>query len=253
MIDMHTHILPNIDDGSESMEETIKMLKEAKKAGFTDIITTSHYIENSYDITKRERKNIINEIKSKLDIENINIKLYNGAEAYISNNIYELIEKEELPTLNNSKYLLMELPMNNKVLYLDNVIYSLESKGITPIIAHPERYSYVQNDIKFVEELVERGVLFQSNYGSIIGKYGNDASKCAKKLLKKKLIHFLGTDTHKSNSIYAQMNIILKKLEKITGKEYLELLSVINPEIVINNGNVESKINIKKSGLFGKR
>ena len=248
MIDMHTHILPNIDDGSESMEETIKMLKEAKKAGFTDIITTSHYIENSYDITKRERKNIINEIKSKLDIENINIKLYNGAEAYISNNIYELI-----PTLNNSKYLLMELPMNNKVLYLDNVIYSLESKGITPIIAHPERYSYVQNDIKFVEELVERGVLFQSNYGSIIGKYGNDASKCAKKLLKKKLIHFLGTDTHKSNSIYAQMNIILKKLEKITGKEYLELLSVINPEIVINNGNVESKINIKKSGLFGKR
>ncbi len=253
MIDMHTHILPNIDDGSESMEETIKMLKEAKEAGFTDIITTSHYIENSYDITKRERKNIINEIKSKLDIENINIKLYNGAEAYISNNIYELIEKEELPTLNNSKYLLMELPMNNKVLYLENVIYSLESKGITPIIAHPERYSYVQKDIKFVEELVERGVLFQANYGSIIGKYGNDASKSVKKLLKKKLIHFLGTDTHKSNSIYTQMNIILKKLEKITGKEYLELLSVINPEIVINNGNVESKINIKKSGLFGKR
>lgn len=253
MIDMHTHILPNIDDGSESMEETIRMLKEAKEAGFTDIITTSHYIENSYDITKRERKNIINEIKSKLDIENINIKLYNGAEAYISNNIYELIEKEELPTLNNSKYLLMELPMNNKVLYLENVIYSLESKGITPIIAHPERYSYVQKDIKFVEELVERGVLFQANYGSIIGKYGNDASKSVKKLLKKKLIHFLGTDTHKSNSIYTQMNIILKKLEKITGKEYLELLSVINPEIVINNGNVESKINIKKSGLFGKR
>lgn len=253
MIDMHTHILPNIDDGSESMEETIKMLKEAKEAGFTDIITTSHYIENSYDITKRERKNIINEIKSKSDIENINIKLYNGAEAYISNNIYELIEKEELPTLNNSKYLLMELPMNNKVLYLDNVIYSLESKGITPIIAHPERYSYVQKDIKFVEELVERGVLFQANYGSIIGKYGNDASKSVKKLLKKKLIHFLGTDTHKSNSIYTQMNIILKKLEKVTGKEYLELLSVINPEIVINNGNVESKINIKKSGLFGKR
>lgn len=253
MIDMHTHILPNIDDGSESMEETIRMLKEAKEAGFTDIITTSHYIENSYDITKRERKNIINEIKSKLDIENINIKLYNGAEAYISNNIYELIEKEELPTLNNSKYLLMELPMNNKVLYLENVIYSLESKGITPIIAHPERYSYVQKDIIFVEELVERGVLFQANYGSIIGKYGNDASKSVKKLLKKKLIHFLGTDTHKSNSIYTQMNIILKKLEKITGKEYLELLSVINPEIVINNGNVESKINIKKSGLFGKR
>lgn len=253
MIDMHTHILPNIDDGSESMEETIKMLKEAKEAGFTDIITTSHYIENSYDITKRERKNIINEIKSKLDIENINIKLYNGAEAYISNNIYELIEKEALPTLNSSKYLLMELPMNNKVLYLENVIYSLESKGITPIIAHPERYSYVQKDIKFVEELVERGVLFQANYGSIIGKYGNDASKSVKKLLKKKLIHFLGTDTHKSNSIYTQMNIILKKLEKITGKEYLELLSVINPEIVINNGNVESKINMKKSGLFGKR
>ena len=214
MIDMHSHILPGIDDGSQSIEESIKMIKEAKEAGFTEIISTSHYIEESYNFSKQERERIIKNINEELERENIDIKIYNGAEAYISTNLTELIQKEELPTINESKYLLMELPMHSQILYLDNIIYNLKTNGITPIIAHPERYSYVQKNPKILQDFANKGVLFQANYGSIIGRYGKDAEKTVKKLLKNNMIHFLGTDTHRSGSVYTQMDKILKKLDR---------------------------------------
>lgn len=238
MIDMHSHILPGIDDGSQSIEESIKMIKEAKETGFTAIVSTSHYIEESYNFSRYEREELIKNINEGLQAENIDIKIYNGAEAYVSTNLTELIEKEELPTINESKYLLMELPMHSEILYLDNIIYDLKTNGITPIIAHPERYSYVQKNLKILQDLINKGVLFQANYGSIIGKYGKEAKKTVKKLLKNNMIHFLGTDTHRSGTIYTQMDKILKKLEKLIGKEKLELLSKTNPQKVLNNEDI---------------
>lgn len=238
MIDMHSHILPAIDDGSPNIEESIKMIKEAKEAGFAEIVSTSHYIEESYNSSKYEREKLIKNINEGLEAENIDIKIYNGAEAYISTNLTELIQKEELPTINESKYLLMELPMQSQILYLDNIIYNLKTNGITPIIAHPERYSYVQKNPKILQDFVNKGVLFQANYGSIIGRYGKDAEKTVKKLLKNNMIHFLGTDTHRSGSVYTQMDKILRKLEKLIGKEKLELLSKANPQKVLNNEEI---------------
>lgn len=239
MIDMHTHILPNIDDGSNNIEESIEMLKEAQEAGFTGLVSTSHFIEESYNTTSKEREELINNINNKLILENINIKIYNGAEAYISNNLNELINKSILPTINGSRYLLMELPMNSEIIYLDEIIGSLKQNGIIPIIAHPERYSYVQKNPNMLAKLIEQGVLFQANYASIIGKYGKQAEKTIKKLLKSNMIHFLGTDAHRSKSVYIQMNIILKKIEKLIGKEKLEKISTINPTKVINNKEIE--------------
>lgn len=238
MIDMHSHILPGIDDGSQSIEESIKIIKEAKEAGFTEIVSTSHYIEETYKSSKHEREELIENINKELERENIDIKIYNGAEAYISTNLTELIQKEELPTINESKYLLMELPMHSQILYLDNIIYNLKTNGITPIIAHPERYSYVQKNPKVLQDLINKGVLFQANYGSIIGRYGKDAEKTVKKLLKNNMIHFLGTDTHRSGSVYIQMDKILKKLEKLIGKEKLEILSKTNPQRVLKNEDI---------------
>ena len=92
MIDIHTHVLPGIDDGSKNVEMTMQMLDEAYTAGFTDIITTSHYIENEYDIPKKTRQEIINALQEQLNEEGININLYNGAEAFITNNLASLVD-----------------------------------------------------------------------------------------------------------------------------------------------------------------
>lgn len=230
MIDVHCHILPGIDDGSRSVEESMEMIKEAYEAGFTNIISTSHYIEESYHTPKAKRQELIDMLNAKTEEEGMDIRIYNGAEAYITPNLAHLIEVEELPTMNGTKYLLMELPMHNQILYLDRILKEVISKGITLIIAHPERYSYVQKNYKVLNELVDMGVLFQSNYGSCIGQYGKEAEKTLKKLLKANMISFFGTDCHRSNSVYCQMPEILRKLEKMVGREKLEELTTINPQ-----------------------
>ena len=236
MIDFHTHILPNIDDGSVDMEETINIIKEAKDVGFTGIISTSHYMQNYCEDNVAERTQLIEQVKEKLQ-QNF-LELYLGSEIYITNEIVELIKNSKASTINNTKYVLFELPMNAKPLFAKEVVYTLVENGYKPIIAHPERYSYVQKDVKYIKELIDLGVLLQANYGSIIGMYGGKAKKTLKKMLKEDLISFFGSDVHRTNQIYPQIPKILKKLKKIISAQRLEELTSLNAQKVLNNEDI---------------
>ena len=233
MIDFHSHILPNVDDGSTSMEETIKLIKEAKPVGFTGIISTSHYLQGHYEFCGEERRKILENVKMYL-VPNFT-KLYLGSEIYVSPEILELIKDSKASTINNTRYVLFELPMNSKTLFIKDIVFKLIQNGYKPIIAHPERYSYVQDDIEYVEELANMGVLFQANYGSIIGLYGSGAKKTLKKLLKNNLISFLGSDVHRVGQIYPKIPKILKKLNKLISAEQLEQLTTLNAQKVLND------------------
>ena len=236
MIDFHSHILPNVDDGSTSIEETNKLIKEAMQVGFTEIISTSHYIQGYYEFTCNERKEKLDIIQKEISTkDSLNLKLHLGSEIYFSPEIIELIEEKKASTINNTKYILFELPMNIKPLYVKEVVFNLIQNGYKPIIAHPERYCYVQKEIEYIEELSNMGVLFQANYGSIIGMYGNNAKKTLKKLLKKNLISFLGSDVHRVGQIYPLIPKILKKLNKLISSEQLEQLTTLNAQKVLNN------------------
>lgn len=235
MIDIHSHILPNIDDGSRSLNETIHILKEAQKAGFTKIISTSHYIDGYYEANEEQRTKLLKEIKENFQ----GIELYLGNEIYITNQMTDLLSEKKASTINNSKYVLFELPMNTKAMDVKEVVFRLMEKGYVPIIAHPERYEYVKENIEYVRELADMGVLFQSNYGSAIGMYGKKAQKTQKKLLEEGLIQFFGSDVHTVEQIYTKMPKILKKLRKIISEEELEQLSTVNPQKVLNNEDIE--------------
>ena len=151
----------------------------------------------------------------------------------------QLLKDKKASTINNSKYVLFELPMNSKPFNAKETVYRLIENGYTPVIAHPERYSYVQDDIQYVKELADMGALFQSNYGSIIGLYGKRPEKTVKKLLKEDLINFLGSDVHRTNQIYPKIPKIIKKLNKIISEEKIEELTEINPQKVLNNEEIE--------------
>lgn len=235
MIDFHSHIIPNIDDGSQSIEDTICMLEEAKKVGFTDIISTSHYIEDYYEVDEKKRKEYIDNIQK--EVEGINIII--GSEIYVTHNIVNLINEKKASTINNTRYVLFELPMNSNVLYLKNVIFSLLENKFIPIIAHPERYSFIQKNPNWLIEYIEMGVLFQANFGSIYGIYGKECQKTVQLLLKNNMIHFLGSDVHRKNSIYPKMPDILRKIEKVISKEKVYKLTTINPKLVLNNKKIE--------------
>lgn len=239
MIDFHAHILPEIDDGSRNIEESYDMIKEAYDAGFTSIISTSHYIDGSYECDKKAREDIIKKIKEELESRNININIYNGAEAYVSRDLNLLVKEEKVPTINNGKYLLFELPMNTKVLFLEDAIFNLLSINIIPVIAHPERYSFVQENPNVLLDLIDKGVLFQMNYGSPSGLYGREVKKTAIKLLKANMIHFLGSDAHRHHSIYSNMSELKNNIIKIIGEEKFEELSDINPKHVLENEKFE--------------
>ncbi len=235
MIDFHSHIIPNIDDGSQSIEDTICMLEEAKKVGFTDIISTSHYIEDYYEVDEKKRKEYIDNIQK--EVEGINIII--GSEIYVTHNIVNLINEKKASTINNTRYVLFELPMNSNVLYLKNVIFSLLENKFIPIIAHPERYSFIQKNPNWLIEYIEMGVLFQANFGSIYGIYGKECQKTVQLLLKNNMIHFLGSDVHRKNSIYPKMPDILRKIEKVISKEKVYKLTTINLKLVLNNKKIE--------------
>lgn len=238
MIDFHAHILPNIDDGSASMEESINLIKEAEQAGFTGIISTSHYLQNYYESDEEERRRILAELANQVKVADAEAeipKLYLGSEIYISTDIVELLEEGKASTINGTNYVLFELPMNSKPLFAKEVVYKLIENGYKPIIAHPERYSYVKEDIEFVRELKSMGALFQSNYGSVIGMYGGSAKKTLKKLLKEDLISFLGSDVHAVGQIYTKVPKILRKLEKWISPEKLQELTTLNAEKVLES------------------
>lgn len=243
MIDFHSHILPNIDDGSRSMEESINLIREATEAGFTGIISTSHYLQDYYECDEQERRKLIDSIANETAKLSNNIgrqipKLYLGSEIYITTDMINLLEEKKASTINNTKYVLFELPMNSKPLFVKDVVYKLIECGYRPIIAHPERYSYVKEDIGFVKELKDMGALFQSNYGSIIGMYGNSAKKTVKKLLKENLISFLGSDVHKTGQIYSKIPKILKKLNRWISSDMVQNLTTFNAQKVLENQEI---------------
>ena len=235
MIDIHTHIIPNIDDGSKSVEETFTLLKEAVKEGFTDVILTPHYIKEYYETNTTIRKYWVDSINETLIKLKLPIKVHIGNEIYVCEDMDELIYYKKVSTLNDSKYVLFELPMNTSIKYLDEIIFKIFNLDLVPILAHPERYRYIQINIDLAKKIREKGVLFQCNYGSILGLYGEHAKKAVIKLLKDNLVDFVATDVHAPNSIYSSVNEGLKKIERIIGKGQLEQMTTINPKKVILN------------------
>lgn len=235
MIDLHCHIIFDTDDGAEKIENSINILKEAANAGFTKICCTPHYVEPQYTKTKSENQKKLELIKEKLKEENIDIELYLGNEVYVSDNMKELVENGTIATISDTNYVLVELPLTQKLLSAEDMIEDLIFAGYTVILAHPERYIYAQKDLKYFDSFIERGVYLQGNYESLIGKYGKLAEKTLKKLLKDKKIDFMSTDVHKENSTYTKMDKILKNLKHYAKKDYYEYITVECQEKILKN------------------
>lgn len=237
MIEIHCHLLPNVDDGVRSFEEAINTIKKMKELGYKEICITPHYIKGtSYTVNNERKLNLLKKLKNKLKEDNIDMELYLGNEIFVDENIKELIEKNEVYTINNSRYVFIELPRNDSINNIFDIIFSLKRKELTPIIAHPERYMIFKNDYDLLYDFIDRGVLFQVNFESISGKYGKDSKKLAKYILKHNLATLLGGDVHHDTSIFFKnFNKNKKKIIKIIKEEKFNELISINPKKILNN------------------
>lgn len=235
MTDVHSHILFGIDDGSRTISESVELLKKLKSVGFNNVILTPHFIlDSTYNSNYESNIKIYNELKERLINENIDINIYLGNEIFIDKNIPTLLEKNIITSLNGTKYVLVEFPMHNKLLNIEDMLYEIRSKGYEVVIAHPERYDAFKEDYSIVDTLREDGFLFQSNYSSILGYYGKDSIKLLKYMLKRHYIDFLGTDIHRIEKTYVIDNFkkIEKHIIKVTGSEYYNKIQANNNKLV---------------------
>ena len=255
MIDIHTHILPGIDDGADSFEESIELLKNASSCGVTDVVVTPHFILGSnYNCDNKTKRELVKELKNNIKKENINIKIHLGNEIFIDNEILKLIKKGQITTINSSKYFLFELPISNNYKGLDEFIFEAKNRGLTPILAHPERYAIFKQNPQKLFELIEKGVLLQCNIGSFFNKYNKDAKKLVMLLIKHKAVSFIASDTHSTRDhLYEKKNELIKILKKHLTEKEIETLLIDNPRKVLNNEKIRNLKHIPlKKNILGK-
>ena len=235
MIDVHSHLVYGVDDGSKTIEESVEILRNLYKMGITDTIITPHYInETIYVSPKLTNLKKLVKIKEQLIKENIDVNVYLGNEVYIDKNISKLVKENKICTLNNTEYILIELPMSG--IYPDyiDIFSQLIDEGFKVILAHPERYISFQKDFNKIYELKEIGVLFQCNLGSILGEYGKESTKVIKRLLKEKLVYMIGTDIHHDKGKYDMLEKAIKKYKKYLSKNEIEDILKNNAKKILN-------------------
>ena len=247
MIDFHNHILPNIDDGSKSLEMTINMLREAEKQGITDIVNTTHYKHPKMSNKKINYRNIkveIEKLQTIIKEKSISIKLHFGTEILFHNDLIKL-KNDNLATFHNGKYMLIEfltnfLPENQR-----NVLFELKMKGVTPIIAHPERYLKVQKNIEIVSDWLEAGCIIQIDAGSLLGKLGKEAKVTSQNILNNRWCQIIGSDAHNdTNRNFCLLKAFEYARESI-GSEAIKLV-LDNPMSVISGDDIQVNINYDK-------
>ena len=233
MIDIHSHILPGIDDGARNFMESAEIIRELAEQGVTDIIATPHFVnESAYVSPKYDNSRLLQELKQYLKDDGINVRVYLGNEIFIDENILELINKRKISSLADSKYLLVELPLNDEFPNYEDYLLDLMNNGFVVVLAHPERYSILKEDFEKARALYEMGVLFQCNLGSITGKYGNEAKKLIKRYAKDKMIFAFGNDAHRPGKS-GYISAAIKKLSKYYSQAELKKLLVTNPSKIL--------------------
>ena len=198
-VDIHSHLLPGIDDGVQSLKESIALIKKLKLLGYTKLITTPHVISDFYPNNQEIITNKLHIVQNALKENNIDISLEAGAEYYVDMTFLELIEEKELITFMNH-YVLFETSYNDKPIILEHVISSLLENGYIPVLAHPERYRYLHQNIEHYKNLKAQGVLFQVNAKSLYNQ-SKSTSNMAQQLIKHGLVDFIGSDAHRMRDI----------------------------------------------------
>lgn len=239
MYDMHCHILPEVDDGASSFEEAIKMAIMAKENGIKAIFATPHYIEGVGYKDSIHNKEVLKKLNLELEKRQVDINIYLGCEVYSAPNLLRLLEEEQITTLNYSRYMLVELPMYDIPIYIETMIYNLKLKGITPIIAHPERNAKIMDDPNILYTFVSKGALAQLNLPSLLGMYGERVKETTEILVKHDMIHFVGTDAHRPGKRYYDIDNAIDILNNLIGREKTSRITTVNPESIITGINIE--------------
>ncbi|MDW7693816.1 CpsB/CapC family capsule biosynthesis tyrosine phosphatase [Flammeovirgaceae bacterium SG7u.111] len=195
-VDMHSHLLPGIDDGSKNIPQTLEMIRQMIDMGYEKLIMTPHIISDSYKNTPEIILEKLDRVKEKVEQQKLNIELEAAAEYYLDEAFIKMLENNDKLLTFGGNYLLFETAFINRSSQFDHAIFLMQSLGYQPVFAHPERYIYLYDSYEEFAKLKERGVMLQVNINSLAGYYSKTAREVAEKLIDDGLISFLGSDCH---------------------------------------------------------
>ena len=242
MIDLHCHVLPEIDDGATSKQMSVEMCKMAAQSEVTDIIATPHmrdlYAKQEFHDKVKVRLRYLNE---KMQSENIPLRIHKGAEVYASKDILYSPDLTDL-TLAGSKYLLVEVSFTDSDFdYVKEVITVIQSQSLVPVIAHPERYDFIQRDYSNINRLADCGALFQCNIGSLTGELGKREKKLSREMINKGAVSFLASDAHRVKFRNTNLNAMIEQIKNDSKKldmSSFETCLTTNPKLLLSGESV---------------
>ncbi|MBO6239744.1 MAG: hypothetical protein J6O61_02735 [Butyrivibrio sp.] len=234
-IDIHCHVMPGVDDGSPDAETSLKMLQMAEKDGTVAMILTPHHKPMHHNVSPDHNKAYTEGLLNKAKSLGLKIKLYSGNEIYYSEKILEELENGEICTLAGSDYVLVEFHPTNPYKAIHNAVYQILGAGYIPIIAHIERYSDIVSHPSYVKELIDMGCYIQVNASSVMGKYGFLISHFTKKLIKKRLVHFVASDAHDTKTRAPLLQDCRSYVDRKTDADYGRKIFLENPLSVLKN------------------
>ena len=244
MIDFHCHILPEMDDGSSSLDESLEMARTLFSMGFTAIVATPHLMEDYFVWQMDLLNHKVEELNEACQKAEIPLTIYPGAELFLSPWILKRLSSGQLPTLNKSSYLLMEIPLTQPLTeFCEELFFRLKTQGYQLILAHPERCFAFHEEPRKLYDLQKYELLYQLNLSSLTGLFGKNSRKLAIELLKERLVTFVGSDAHHPGG--GRMDDILPALDilrSLVGEEGLEILLKTNPLKALNNEEIRQQI-----------
>ncbi len=220
--DMHSHLIPGIDDGAQTIEDSIKLIKELHGMGFRKLITTPHIMSDYYKNTPQNINEGLAQVREAVKNEGLDMEINAAAEYYLDEQFMAKIKSPDVLTF-GGKYLLFETSYINKPENLNGAIFAIQSLGLKAVMAHPERYPYFYEDFDEYKKLHDRGVYLQINTNSLTGYYSPAARMIAMKMIDQNLVDFIGTDCHHLRHIESLKNCQREKyLKKIVTYDRLQ-------------------------------
>lgn len=214
-VDIHSHLLPGIDDGARDLKNSIDLIKKMYSLGIKNFITTPHVLGDVYPNSSKTIKEKLEEVKRELKIQGLNdIHISAAAEYMMDEQFSKLLEVNDILTLKGD-YILVEMSYFSAPMNLYDILFEIQLKGYKPILAHPERYNFFHNDFDSYYKLKKAGCLFQLNFLSLTEQYGKNVQANSKKLLKLGMYDLVGTDTHHKKHVDLLENLLTEKNKKI--------------------------------------
>jgi protein-tyrosine phosphatase len=243
LIDFHNHVLPDADDGPATLEQSLNMLRTAADQGITDVVNTIHLQHPKVEgrnINHEGTKKRLSELQDRLDRENIPIRLHLGAEVFYLPNLLRL-KDNPLATFGHGKYMLVEFALHTMPPGYEQLLFELVMAGVTPIIAHPERYKAFQDDLGKLRKLIRSGCLVQVDAGSLIGTLGRSALRASKAILKEGLCHILGSDAHDDRKRNFCLAEALEAARELAGDAVDDMVTT-HPRMILEGTPIEAEI-----------